>query len=66
MLITKSIKFANENARDHYAQAVHSICNLRYKILKEIPIVFHNGSKYDYNFIKKEVAVQNLKGKLSV
>ena len=59
MLITKSIIFANENARDHcyYAHAAHSICNLRYKILQEIPIVFHNGSKYDYHFIKKEVAV---------
>ena len=33
-----------------------NICNLRYKTRKGIPIVFHNGSKYDYHFITKEVA----------
>ena len=32
------------------------ICNLRYKIPKEIPVVFHNGSSYDYHFIIKELA----------
>ena len=31
------------------------ICNLRYQIPKEIPIVFHNGSTYDYHFIIKEL-----------
>ena len=38
-----------------YRGAAHNICNLRYKIPKEIPIVFHNGSKYDYHFIVKEL-----------
>ena len=48
--------------RDHchytgkYRGAAHSICHLRYKTSKEIPIVFHNGSTYDYHFIIKEVA----------
>ena len=32
------------------------MCNLRYKTLKEIPIVFHNGSTYDYHFIIKQLA----------
>ena len=32
------------------------MCNLRYKIPKEIPSVFHNGSTYDYHFIIKELA----------
>ena len=32
-----------------------SICNLRYKVPKEIPVVFHNGSTYDYHFIIKEL-----------
>ena len=31
----------------------YDICNLRYKIPKEIPVVFHNGSTYDYHFIIK-------------
>ena len=39
-----------------YRGAAHSICNLRYKIPKEIPVVFHNGSKYDYHFIIKQLA----------
>ena len=28
---------------------------MRYKVPKEIPIVFHNGSTYDYHFIIKEL-----------
>ena len=36
--------------------AAHSSCNLRYKITKEIPIVFHNGFTYDYHFIIKQLA----------
>ena len=29
---------------------------MNYKISKNIPVVFHNGSKYDYHFIIKEIA----------
>ena len=36
--------------------AVHDICNVRYKIPKGIPVVFHNGSTYDSHFIIKELA----------
>ena len=36
--------------------AEHSICNLACKTSKEYPIVFHNGSAYDYHFIIKELA----------
>ena len=48
--------------RDHchytgkYRGAAHNICNLRYKTRKKIPVVFHNGSIYDYHFIIKELA----------
>ena len=48
--------------RDHchvtgkYRGTTHNIWNLRYKIPKEIPLVFHNGSTYDYRFIIKELA----------
>ena len=38
-----------------YRGDAHNICNLRYEIQKEIPIVFHNGSTYDYHFIIKEL-----------
>ena len=36
--------------------AAHSICNLKYKTPKEIPLVIHNGSAYDYHFIIKQLA----------
>ena len=39
-----------------YGSAAHSICNLRYKTPKEIPVIFHNGSTNDYHFIRKELA----------
>ena len=48
--------------RDHchytgkYRSAAHSKCNLNYKIVKEIPVLFHNGSVYDYHFIIKHLA----------
>ena len=48
--------------RDHcnytgeYRDAVDSICNLKYTVAKKIPIVFHNGSNYDYHFIIKVLA----------
>ena len=38
-----------------YRGAAHNICNLRYKIPKEIPIVFYNRSTHDYHFISKEL-----------
>ena len=59
-------KFANDKnylkVRDHchytgkYRGAVHSICSLKFNVPNEIPVVFHNGSNYDYNFIIKESA----------
>ena len=53
--------------RDHchytgkFRGAAHSICNLTYKVPEEIPIVFHNGSTYDYHFIIKQLA-EDFKG----
>ena len=34
---------------------LYSICNLRFNVPNEIPVVFHNGSNYDYHFIIKEL-----------
>ena len=47
--------------RRKYRGAAHSVCNLRYKTSKAIPIVFHNGPTYDYYFIIKELA-KEIKG----
>ena len=41
-----------------YRGAAHNMCNLRYKIPKNIPVIFHNGSTYDYHFIIKELACE--------
>ena len=51
-----------QKVRDHchytgkFRGAAHSICNLRYKVPKEIPVKIHNDSKYDYHFIIKKLA----------
>ena len=48
--------------RDHchytvkYRGTAHSICNLKFKVPNEIPVVFHNGLSDDYHFIIKELA----------
>ena len=34
----------------------HSICNLKYSVPTNIPIVFHNRSSYDYHFIINKLA----------
>ena len=51
----------------HYTRkrrgAAGSICNLRHKIPKEIPVLIHNGSAYDYHFIIKQLA-KEFKGQL--
>ena len=50
--------------RDHchytgkFRGTAHNNCNLRYKIPKEIPLVFHNGSTYDYHFVIKQLAIE--------
>ena len=36
--------------------AAHSICNLKYKVPKDPPVVFHNGSKYDNHLIIKQIS----------
>ena len=41
---------------DKYTDFAHSICNLKFSVPKEIPIVSHNGSNYDDLFIIKEIA----------
>ena len=33
----------------NYRGAAHSICNLRYETQREIPVVIHNGSNYDFH-----------------
>ena len=43
---------------DKYRGAARNTCNLRYKIPKNIPAIFHNGSTYDYHFIIKELACE--------
>ena len=56
-----------QKVRDHchytgkYRGSAHNICNLRYKVPKEIPVVFHNCSTYDYHFIINEL-VKEFKG----
>ena len=51
-----------QKVRDHchytrkFKGPAHSICNLRYKAQREIPVIIHNDSKYDYHFISNGLA----------
>ena len=61
----------NKKVRDHchftgkYRGASHNMCNMHYKITKDIPVIFHNGSTYDYHLIIKEL-VKEFKENLNV
>ena len=67
-------RFVNDKnaikVRDHchytgkYRGAAHNPCNLQYKISKSIPVVFHNGSNYDFHLIIKQLA-HDFKGPFS-
>ena len=59
----KSKEYKNYcKVRDHchftgkYRGAAHSICNLKHKVTKFVPVVLHNGSKYDNHLIIKQLA----------
>ena len=41
---------------DKYRIATHSICNLKFNMPKELPVVFHKGSNYGYHFVIKALA----------
>ena len=51
-----------DKVRDHchytgkYRGAAHKICNLPYNTPRQVPVIFHNGSNYDYHFIIKGLA----------
>ena len=63
-IFKKDFNNNNGKVRDHchftgkYRGAAHNTCNLRYKIPKNISVIFHNGSTYDYHFIIKELAFE--------
>ena len=61
-IIKKFAKNKNhQKVKDHcnysskYRDAAHSISNLRFNLLIEIQVVFHNGSNNDFHFIIKEL-----------
>ena len=43
------------HCRCKYRGVAHSICNLKFDVPNEIPVVFHRSSNYDYQFIIKEI-----------
>ena len=56
--------------RDHcqytgkYRGPAHNACNLQYKRPKSIPVVFHNGTCYDFHLIIEQLA-HDFKGPFS-
>ena len=59
---TDALNKKHHEVRDHchctrkFRGAAYSICNLKHKTPKEIPIVFQNGSTYDYDFTINKLA----------
>ena len=57
----KPFTLKDPKVRDHcqytglYRGPAHSLCNLRYKILSYIPVVFHNLSGYDAHLFIREL-----------
>ena len=55
-------ELGEDKVRDHchysglYRGAAHTMCNLRYKIPKYIPVVFHNLAGYDAHLFIRELA----------
>ena len=45
----------NHHFTGKYRGAAHSICNLKFNVPNETPVVFHSRSNYDYHFIVKEL-----------
>ena len=64
-MMKKILKYHKVRDHCHYTGklrgAAHSICNLRYKVPKKIPVVFHNDSTYDYHFLITQL-VEEFKG----
>ena len=60
--ITDNNDKKNYKVKDHchytgkYRGAARSICNLKYKTTREISVIVHNASTYDYRLIIKEIA----------
>ena len=58
--LSKSIHYWKVRDHCHYTGkckgAAHIICNLKFNVPSEIPVLFHDGSNYDYHFIIKELA----------
>ena len=51
-----------KKVRDHchytgiYRGAAHYLCNLRYQEQRDIPVILHNGSNYDFHLSIKDLA----------
>ena len=62
----------NIRVRDHchytgkYRGAAHKICNLRFKILNHIPVVFHNLSGYDAHLFIRQLGKKYEHGSMGV
>ena len=62
ILIEKKVK-DHCHYTENFRGAAHNICNLKYKVPKEIPIITHNDS-YDTHFMLNQLAIE-FKGELN-
>ena len=50
----KDTKYPKVRDHCHYAGEYRG-CNLKYSLPKKMPMVFHNGCRYEYHFIMKKL-----------
>ena len=66
----KKSKYYNSfrKVKDHnyyngiYRGAAHSTCKFKYTTKRDIHVVIHNGSNYDFHLRIKELAAESIKG----
>ena len=53
--LSKNIIYRKVRDHCYYTGTAHGICNFKFNVTSEIPVVFHHGSNYYYHFIIKKL-----------
>lgn len=60
-ICNKKYRKTVKRVRDHchvtgkYRESAHEVCNLNFKLIDKIPVIFHNLPGYDSHFIVQQI-----------